>query len=779
MRPRHFPVRSHWAAAVAVALAVLVVPLGLSLGAALGAPEVGPGTTGASAATSTATASLSALSAPFADRTGYSVAYGEGATDVRPASGPVLVVVTFVPRNSSEFFSTPAPGAPALSTSEIAARYGLLLGQYATFERYFVAHGLSIVHTWPDRLSLTVAGPAAAVGATFGTTILAGMAAGSAVTYPESPPELPSALETMVGSVVGLSSGFDSFTLPASSSLTASASADQVEGANEVTPAIARQIYDLSSLFNVSGSFHPASSEGIALLLWGYGYSPSDLTTFYRDYYPSGFPAPTIDDYPIDGAPAPSASAVNDPCHASLELTLDLEWAGSMAPGATLYPVYAPETAAPGCSPTDASMADAMNQAVDLPVAAISMSFGTSDATSGGLAAAWATDFAVAVQRGVSLVAATGDDGGDAETGCQGGPSPEYPSTSPDVLAVGGSQVTLEYGVIGGVTGFTETAWSDSGGGYSTVYAPPAWQPSDLPGRGVPDVAATAALNFVYYDGQDRTGSGTSFATPLWAGLITEMDAIHGSRFGVIAPRLYAVGNEENATSSHTPTGLAGITTGSNCVASAHAGWNAVTGWGSPRALNLYEDLTATFVNLSLTASPTTVAQGASVTISGHLANATDGVPISGVPVTVSLASSVSIGPCTGVFGSVAIVTGSGGNLSAALRVPSCYLGSHAVAQLLVTSDGYYGTNSTTVAVNLLGLVPALGFLGELPYNVAAFVLILAAASLAGYFLGRSHPSSAPPAASPAPDPGPPHPDDAPPPAPAPTPADPGQSESR
>ncbi len=772
MRPLH--VHSRWAAAVAVALAILVIPVGLSLGAV----ESAPGPTAGRAPAPSGSAIPSVLSAPFADRAGYSAEYGPRATDVRPASGPVLVVVTFVPQNASEFFSTPATGAPPLSTAVIAARYGLTLGQYASFERFFLAHGLSIVHTWPDRLSLTVSGPAGAVGATFGTTLLAGVADGVSVTYPESAPELPSALEPMVGSVVGLSSGFDTFNLPEFPSIAPSATADQVEGANEVTPAIARQIYDLSDLYNVSGSFHPASSEGIALLLWGDGYAPSDLTTFYRDDYPSGFPTPTIDAYPIDGAPAPSSSAVNDPCKASIELTLDLEWAGSMAPGATLYPVYAPETAYPDCSPTDASMADAMNQAVDLDVAAISMSFGTPDSTSGGLAAAWATDFGVAVQRGISLVAATGDYGGDAQMGCQGGPAPEYPSTSPDVLAVGGTQVTLEYGVIGGVTGFTESAWSNSGGGYSTQYAPPAWQPSSFPGRGVPDVAATAAVNFVYFDGQDKTEGGTSFATPLWAGLITEMDAIHGSRLGLIAPRLYAIGNEENASSSRTPIGLAGITTGSNCVASAHAGWNAATGWGSPRALNLYEDLTATFVNLSLVASPTTVAQGATVTISGQLANATNGAPISGVPVTVSLASSVAIGPCTGVFGSTQTITGSGGNLSAALRVPSCYLGSHAVAQLLVTSDGYYGTNSTTIAVNLLGLVPALGFLGEFPYSVASFVLVLAVATIAGYLLGRPRPTSPIDAPSGAatgsvglPD--------GPPPGPAAPPTDPGQSESR
>jgi hypothetical protein len=412
-----------------------------------------------------------------------------------------------------------------------------------------------------------------------------------------------------------------------------------------------------------------------------------------------------------------------------------------MAPGARLYAVYAPETSPPGCSPTDAAMADALSEAVSLPVVAISMSFGTPDATSGGLAVAWQTELSVAVQRGITLLAATGDLGGDAEANCQGGPSPEYPSTSPNVLAVGGTSVTLNRGLTG--LTFSETAWAQSGGGYSTQYGAPSWQ-SGYPSRGVPDVAASAALNFLYFNGQDETAAGTSFATPLWAGLIAEMDSIRGNEFGLIAPRLYAVGYAESAAGSHALAGLAGITSGANCVASAGPGWNAVTGWGSPRALALYEDLTSTFVNLSVTANPATVVQGSSVTIVSHLANATDGSPIANVPVAVSLVSTVDVGPCTGTFGASAAATDGDGNVSIVLSIPSCYLGSHAVAQVVVSSDGYYGTNSTTISVNLLGLLPALGPLAQYPTSLATFVVIAAAACAAGYFLGRRGPSSGP-----------------------------------
>jgi kumamolisin len=672
-----------------------------------------------------------ALAEPFAERAGYSAVQVAEAGPSAAATGSSIVVVTFEPQNASSFFAPPVAGSAPLNLGQIAARFGLSPAAYGQAERYFQSFGLSVVHRWPDRLALSLEGPVGAIDRAFGTSVRSADLEGTPVTYPETPPQLPSSLEGEIGSVLGLSTGFDDFTY----GLTPASGPSQ-GGTNLVTPGIAREIYDLSSLYNVSGSFHSAKGEGIALLLWGDGYSTSDMSTFFSTYYPSSFPAPNVTAYPVDGAPPPTSGPSGDTCTGAQELTLDIEWSGSMAPGANLDAVYAPYGGSNCASPTDASMADALHQAVSLPVAAVSMSFGTPDATSGGLAAAWGIYLSEAVQEGITLLAATGDLGGDADANCQGGPAPEYPSTSPDVLAVGGTDVTLDYSALGALTGFSESGWSQSGGGPSSVYSAPTWQ-SGTSMRQTPDVSATAAQNFVYYDGQALEAGGTSFATPLWAGLITEMDALHGTPFGLISPRLYSIGEAEQSNGSRVADGLADITSGSNCVASAGPGWDAVTGWGSPRALDLYEDLTATFVNLSVSATPGTVAQGGSVTITGHLANASDGKVIAGVPVQVSLVSTVSIGPCTGTFGSATVTTGALGNVSVAIGVPSCYLGSHASAQVLVTTDGYYGSNATTISVNLFGLFPSLAMIGEYPYSVVTFVVILAAASVVGWALGR------------------------------------------
>jgi len=714
----------------------------------------------------------SVFAEPFSARAGYTDWYASGTGPTVPATGSELVVVTFEPSNPG-LFTLPAAGSAPLTPAAIGTQYGLPAAQYASIESYFESEGLSVVHAWPDRLSLSLEGSAADVGRAFGTVEVTGSYAGHPATYPETPPSLPPAIEPYVGSVLGLSTGFDTYSLPLEP--TVSAAARGASSSTPIFPATLRQWYDVSSLYNITSAPTYASHEAIALLLWGDGYAPSDLQTFFSDYYPSGFPQPQITAYPVDGAPAPSANAVNDPDRsAPQELTLDLEWAGSFAPGAALDAVYAPEGPAPSYSPSSADMADALHTAITLPgVTTLSMSFGTPEAGDASLMGAWSTYLAEAVHEQITLLAATGDLGGDADSGCTGGPSPDYPATDPNVLAVGGTVVTLQQDLLGRVTGISESGWIGSGGGFSTQFAAPAWQASVTSNghRGTPDVSASASTNFLYYDGLQQEADGTSFATPLWAGLVTEMDALHGAPFGFLTPRLYAVG--ENESTGRIGDGLNDVTTGGNCVANAAPGWDAATGWGSPRAVDLYEALTATFVNLSIAVNPDAVAPAGSITISAHLANGTTGAPIGGVPVQVSLTADEDFGPCTGTFGSASPATDAGGNINVVISVPVCYLGSHAVASVTVISDGYYGQNSTTLPVNLLALVPALEGIATYPTSIVGYVVIMAIASAIGGVLGMrrtpepswatvpagADPAAAPPAGSeppPTPEPEPP-----------------------
>jgi len=693
--------------------------------------------------------SSSVYSGSFAARAGYSSQYLGAVSGTSPASGTQLAVVSFYP-SSPSFFVPPPPGSAPLTVAQIAESYGLTPSAYASAEAYFEAKGLSVVHENPTRLSLTVSGTAAALGHAFGTLLVTGPYQGRRVMFPESAPTLPSGLMAEVSSVVGLSSGFDQFSFPEGlSDLTrTSTSVTSAQTPDLITPSIARQIYDLSSLYNVSGSARFATGGQVALVLWGDGYAPNDLSSFFANDYPSSFPQPVIRYYTVDGAPAPSAAAPSDPSNAPQELTLDMEWSGSMAPGATLDAVYAPDgPSSQGYSPTEASITDAFTKAVTgIPgVSVVSMSFGSPENTSQSLEAAWTTDFATATREGITLLAATGDFGGDFQSGCAGGPSVEFPAIFSDVIAVGGTNPTLARNLLGQVTGLaSEAAWSGSGGGFSASETAPSWQlvgsaaqeiQANGDHRGVPDVSAAATYNYLYYKGQSGVAAGTSFATPLWAGLVLEMNSLYGSPLGLLTPRLYAIGAAQEAGAD--PIGIADVGSGSTCIGSAAPGWDPETGWGSPRAVLLYEDLTATFVNLSLTATPSPVAPGGSVSLFAHLSNRTSGAPITGVSVSLSLRASVNTGPCSGNWGSMLLTTNASGDVRLDVPVPDCYLGGHGTATATVSTDGYYGTNSSTIAVNLIGLFPGLAGIQTYPENVVGFALIMAAAAAIGYVIGR------------------------------------------
>ncbi len=708
---------------------------------------------------------------PFAARAGYDPTVDAQVLDVVPATGSTDLVVAFEPSNPM-FYNAPAANAPAMTPAEIAADYGLSPAAYAAAEQYFQSYGLAVTHAWGDRLSLSLAGPVPAVERAFDTSLAQGDYAGHAVQFPRTPPALPAFLEPEVAGVVGLSAGFTTFTLPFQPN---PASVPTAGTSSLITPGDARQIYGASGLYNYTGSPHFAKGETIVLLLWGDGYDPADLQTFFSESYPSTFPAVNYTAYPVDGAPYPSASALSDPSAAPQELTLDLEWAGSLAPGANLDAVYPPDgPASNSYSPSVASMTDALNEAVSgIPgVDVISMSFGTAEGSGGGLAAAWTNDIAEAMHERITMLAATGDNGGDASySPCTGPPTPEFPAADPYVLAVGGSAPVLQTNPLGQVTGIaSEPAWAGSGGGFSTEFADPAYQqvgtaagPVEASGhRGIPDVAAAAANDYLYYGGAARSGQGTSFATPLWAGLIAEMDSLHGSSLGFVNGNLYAIGAAE--PTGKIPTGLVDITSGANCLGPAGPGWDTATGWGSPRGVPLYADLTASIVNVSLATAPDPAPPGGSVTLSAQVTNQSDGAAVAGVHVLLSLTADTSVGICQGSFGIATPVTNATGVAAATFSIPACYLGTKAVASAQITEDGLYGAASRLVAVNLLGYASFLGPLVQPPYDLLVYVAIMGSAIAVGWAVGRpprrgpprptgrSTPSSAPPAGAIAPD---------------------------
>ena len=176
-----------------------------------------------------------------------------------------------------------------------------------------------------------------------------------------------------------------------------------------------------------------------------------------------------------------------------------------------------------------------------------------------------------------------------------------WPADSAFVTTVGGTNLKVT-GKAGAWS--SETAWSDSGGGF---YAPdaikiPTWQ--KLAGvitkanqgsktlRSSPDVSAEA--NFDFYSCADQIPcqegwGGTSFSAPMWAGylaLVNQEAVANGNPvLGFINPAIYALGVGPDYNSDFHD-----ITTGSNGYPAVKR-YDLATGWGSPNGSALIDAL--------------------------------------------------------------------------------------------------------------------------------------------------------------------------------------------
>jgi subtilase family serine protease len=244
--------------------------------------------------------------------------------------------------------------------------------------------------------------------------------------------------------------------------------------------------------------------------------------------------------------------------------------------------------------------------------AIVSQSWGASEATlkdAAGQAtiAQWDAFFQSTTKQGITYLASSGDTGATdwsdfASTQLSPVPTTSFPTDDPWVTSVGGTTVETS------ATQQREVAWPGSGGGFSAFNATPDYQKgvagtSATPfggKRGVPDVSANAnpATGLLFNNGGEWTGAGgTSASAPLWASLVAIANQMAGRNLGFINPALYQL-----AASGTAARDFNDITVGNNNVDSkgvvvqgfnAVAGWDAVTGLGSPNAPNLIPDLIA------------------------------------------------------------------------------------------------------------------------------------------------------------------------------------------
>jgi subtilase family serine protease len=195
----------------------------------------------------------------------------------------------------------------------------------------------------------------------------------------------------------------------------------------------------------------------------------------------------------------------------AVEETLDVEWAHAIAPGANIDVVeVSPGTT--GGQQFDNVVAAIHTASQTAGVSVVSMSWGYGEFSG---ETSYDSSFTTA---GVTFVASSGDTG-----------TVEWPASSPDVLAVGGTSLLL--GSSGGYG--SETGWSQSGGGLSTLASEPTYQDAvqSSGDRSTPDVAFDGDPNTgvtIYFVPPDNTAGqgnwatvgGTSVGAPAWAGIL-------------------------------------------------------------------------------------------------------------------------------------------------------------------------------------------------------------------------------------------------------------------
>jgi hypothetical protein len=361
-------------------------------------------------------------------------------------------------------------------------------------------------------------------------------------------------------------------------------------GVGGYTPAQIAQAYGINQVaFNgVKGN-----GAGTTIAIVDAYSSPTittDLQTFDKEF---GLPNPVFKVVnQTGGSTLPAANA-----GWAGEITLDVEWSHATAPGANILLVEANSAL-----PSDLNTA--VKYAAKQPgVVAVSQSFGGPEYAS---ETAYDTSvFSPTANPDLVFLASSGDTGAPVN----------YPAISPNVLAVGGTHLTLTAtGNYSSESGWGAPGDGSSSGGISQFEKQPAYQKGVVTQsttmRTNPDVSLDAdpetGVDIFQTYGNTTPGSwvvigGTSDASPQWAGLIAIADqgrALLGEaplNNTLLTPELYSL--PTTTTGPAATADFHDILTGTSLGTpnyTAARGYDLVTGIGTPIVNNLIPTLVGT-----------------------------------------------------------------------------------------------------------------------------------------------------------------------------------------
>ena len=489
------------------------------------------------------------------------------------------------------------PGSPLyrhfLTPTGFAQRFGAARNTIAQVTQYFSANGLHPLSLSTGGLVLHVRATTTAISHVFNAHVSSARTSQGVVSSFTQPATLPASIAHDIVAVAGLNgaSGLANHLVHAHSTSGYATTCSHVGAANGSRPnANGYTVQQQGTLYGLSPLWHAGiNGHGTTIALYELGVADtSDINVFNSCYGLS----PTITTIPVDGG---ATGGYSD------EATMDIEEAAALAPGATLDVYSAPNA---GSDPLDVYTRIADDNAVDV----VATSWGDCENDPTGSVVAEAPLFQQMAAEGITVVAASGDNGSSDCTGLiSNAPAVDDPASQPFVTGVGGLTVS-------NLSPLTQTVWNSngggSGGGISDQWSRPWWQTGQFfmndpsqgvasaTGRMVPDVSVMAdpGTGFIqYFTGTDSSTvvcttatchngwsgvGGTSIGAPLVGAMVALAKQKCGQgRLGFLNPTLY--------TLAASTTDITPITTGNNDIANVNAysagqGYNLAVGLGAP-----------------------------------------------------------------------------------------------------------------------------------------------------------------------------------------------------
>jgi len=492
-----------------------------------------------------------------------------------------------------------------LSPSEIGERFGPSAHDIDAISEWLRSQGLNVDAISNGRTRVGFSGRAADVAAAFATELHYYDAAGEKRIATSDAPQIPAAFAGAIRAVSGLQSITFKPAHRASAPVTGryDPAALQPAGSSCTNGVCAYAIFptDFDVIYNVNPVYQQdidGSGQTIAIVGRSRIYE-TDVSNFQRM---SGVavrsPTTIVPPQGIDpGPPAttcsdtgtPSCNNPSDQVGEQLEATLDVQRAGSVAPGATIDLVVSANTN------SNDGVFISMDYVVDtdpVPAKILSISYTSCEADNSRDQAESLDDFfSQAAAEGISVLVASGDGGVAGCAALDSAPTANEPMStnilcsSSHVTCVGGTEfndldnptaywrsTNTQY-YLSAISYIPEGAWnepldssgtpqmSSTGGGVSSFIPTPSWQTGPgvpgTQGRYTPDVSLHASARDGYFtcfaaQGGPCTvsnggfsfllGGGTSASAPSMAGIVALLNQKTGSAQANLNPRLYALG---------------------------------------------------------------------------------------------------------------------------------------------------------------------------------------------------------------------------------------------